>query len=140
VDLPGFEGVFVAVHVDARVDAARDELDTFKLEAGALFAGGRSAEFDFAAGTEDAMPGERVGRIGAEKAGNGAMIARISGCGGDCAVGADFACGDGKDHAAEGEVALVIWAEGRAEELAFAALEEELIDRLGPGRALLRRA
>jgi hypothetical protein len=122
-DFPRLEGVFESLHIDT----AGEELDAFQFEAGALLVGGGSAEFDVAAGAEDAMPGERVRWIGAEETGDGAMIARVSGCGCDCSVSADFAGGDGEDHAAEGEVALFVRAEGRAEELAFAAFEEELI-------------
>lgn len=128
VDFPGFEGVFEAGHVNSGGDAVGDELDAFKFEAGALLVGGGAAEFDFAAGAEDAMPGERVGWVSAEEAGYGAMVAGVSGCGGYCSVGADLACGDGEDHAAEGKVTLLIGEEGRAEELALGALEKKLVE------------
>jgi hypothetical protein len=115
--------VLEAVHGDA----PRYELDAFQPEASALLVGGGSLQLDLAARAEDAMPGERVRRIGAQQAGYGAVIARVSGSGGDSTIGAYLARGDGEDHTTEGEVALLVRTDGIAEKVAFAALEEELV-------------
>ncbi len=90
-----------AVHVDAVVA----EVDTFELEAGALFGCGWRGKLDVATGADDAVPGELVGWVGAKEAGDGSMVEGVAGGGSDVAVGADSAGRDGEDDAAEGEVA-----------------------------------
>jgi len=73
------------------------------------------------------VPGQLIGGIGPQEASDGAMVARIARRRGDSAVGADFAWGNGKDHAAEGNVSLAIWAQGISQQVAFGLFADELI-------------
>ena len=117
--------MFKAVHRYA----AGIELNAFEPKARALFARSRSLQFDLAAGAEHTMPGQAVGRIDAQEPSHCAVVARIPGCSGDGAVGADFTCGDGKNHAPECKLALLAGTNGIAQQLALTALEKELIQR-----------
>jgi hypothetical protein len=85
-------------------DAPAAEVDAFHFEAHALFVGHFAFEFDFAAGANHALPGERVAGFSQDLR-HLAVVKGISGGGGDLAVGGNFAAGDLADDAADSSIA-----------------------------------
>ena len=71
--------------MEPHVDLAAAKADAFSFETQTLFDSGVAAEFDFAAGTENALPRQTVGT--AQDLGNLAGRAGISGGLGDRPVG-----------------------------------------------------
>jgi len=118
--LPTAERVFVEFHVDAFAS----KLHAFHGEAEALFGCSFSAELDLAADSDDALPREALEGSVAEQAGHGTVVERIA-CGGrHLAVGGDLAFGDGADDAAEGVVALLVFAEAFFEDATLEVLRD----------------
>jgi len=56
------------------INALAFELYAFHLQAKTLLGGCVHAEFDFAAGAQHTIPGQRVWRVGAQESRDGAMI------------------------------------------------------------------
>ena len=108
-ELPGAEGVFVQLHIDA----IAGEDNAFELEPCALLAGGRSRQLDRTTGAYDALPGKLIRRIGAQQPGYGAVVPGVACGGGYPAVSADTSGRDGEDDAAEGAVALAVGGDRR---------------------------
>lgn len=98
-----------------KVDALAGKCDAFEFKTEALFHRGIEAKFNLAAGAEHALPGKRVGRIVAQKAGDGAVIERVAGGGGYLSVGCDFTFGDRANDAAKGLVTELVRAKAVAE-------------------------
>jgi hypothetical protein len=130
--LPGAERLREARHVDSHLfrlelfwAAGSQEVDAFEEEAGVLFDSCGVTELDATAGPDDTVPGKGVGRVGAEEAGDGAVIERVAGGGGDFSVGADLAGWDGEDDTAEGVVAELVGAGAVAEDAALELVGKE---------------
>lgn len=84
------------------VNTAATKGDALGLQAESLLKAGFSAELDFAAGAEDAVP--RESERTAQDADDLACGAGMSGSAGDSAVGCDFAARDGADSGEDGGV------------------------------------
>jgi hypothetical protein len=83
------------------IDELALKLDAFHFKKQALFRRGARAGFDFAAGADHSLPGKGVKRIGAKEAGDGSVIKRIAGGGGDLSIGRDAAFRNGSNDSAE---------------------------------------
>ncbi len=88
--------MLVVFHADARAT----EADAFEFEELPLLLGFFGRQADAAAGADYAVPGKHAaGRV--EYLGDLAVVARVSGGGGDLTVGGDFTGGDFQDGAAD---------------------------------------
>jgi hypothetical protein len=123
------------VFVDFHVDALAAKLYALHREAEALLGCSFAPELDFAAGADDALPGKALKGSVAEQAGDGSVIEGIACGGSDFAVGRNLAFGDGADDAAEGVVALLVFAETVFED---ASLEILWDGRMAHGRNFSR--
>jgi hypothetical protein len=98
------------VFIEFHVDSLATKLYALHGEAKALLGCGVPAEFDLAAGTDDALPWQRD--VAAQELCDRSMVERIAGGCGDFTVGRDFSLFDGTNDSAEGVVAGLIFAEG----------------------------
>jgi len=109
------------------VDAVTLEANALQFEACPLLLCGCPAQFYLAACAQYAVPGELIGRVGAEKPGDRTMIAGVTSGGGNAAIGGDLASGDGEDHATKGEITFAVCECGIAKQLSFGLLNGKLI-------------
>lgn len=86
------------------IDAAAAKLDSFQLEAKALFEGSRTGELDGAAGAEDALPGQGIAAA-LEEFGHEPMVSGIAGRRRHFAVAGDLAFGNGTNRRANCAIA-----------------------------------
>ena len=104
---PAAKGVFVGFHVDTFAS----KLYALHAKAQALFGCAFALQFNFAAGSYDALPRQRPVTIPSEQARHCPLIKRIACCCCDLAVGRDFSLRNGADDASESSIALLIFAQ-----------------------------
>ncbi len=102
--------------VDVHVHALATKADTFHFQAHALFQGGFAMEFDGAAGSQHALPGERSHGRAAQQLRHLAVIKRVARGGGDLPVGGYLSAWDLADGFAESGIASRI--PGRTQQVA----------------------
>jgi len=124
VDLPGFEGVLMLLHIHL----LSGEADAFQPEARTLLPCGLSMQLDRASGAKNAMPWQMIRRIRTQKPCYSAMILRVAGRRCNSAIGADLACWNGENHQAKRAVALVFRTRCVPQQSLLRPLHGELID------------
>ena len=69
-----------------------------------------AAQLYLASRADDAVPRQLIDWVGAQQPSDSAVVAWIAGCGSDCAISAHVPGGNGKNHATESEITLLVWS------------------------------
>ncbi len=117
--------MFESIHIDA----LSGELHAFQFQPRSLFVSGGATQLDLTACAQHPMPRKLVSWISSKQASNGAVIARISRCGCDSAVGAYFSRRNRKDHTTKGDVPFVVRTQAIPAQLSLGLFTRELIGR-----------